>query len=446
MKAFWTSASIVAVVAAAAWYYRADLHDIPYVGQYLATTATAGASGSAASGQTADGGSGGQSDTSGSASSRAHDGGSARSGSGHGGRNGAPTPVNTIAAAIALLPMDVPATGWAEADESTTIAAQQQGLVVSIAATDGQLVKTGDLIARLDDRTASAAVAKDKANIASDQASLAEAQAALSRAQTLVKQSVQSQQTLDQAKAAADSATADLAAARATLAADQVALDNTEIRAPFDGRLGDIAVSVGAYLGAGGEIVSIAKYDPISVKFRLSERYLPQLRKAEKAGVPVDALSDTADGEPDTGTLRFVDNTVDTASGTILAKASFRNDDGRLWPGQSVNVTVHFAADARTIVVPTVAVRAGPDGNFIYTVDDQQKIHVAPVEVARSNGDRTAITSGISAGDHIIIEGQVQLSAGQTVVEHFDDGSGKPGQDGMKAKASAGSTKETGKS
>ncbi len=136
------------------------------------------------------------------------------------------------------------ANGFAEAADTTTIAALQQGLVMSVVAKDGQEVKAGDLIAKLDDRTAAAAVAKDQANITSDEATLTETQAALQRADNLLKQNAQSQQGYEQAKAARDTAAAKLAAdKRRTLAADQVTLEHTDIRAPYAGRLGDIGIS-----------------------------------------------------------------------------------------------------------------------------------------------------------------------------------------------------------
>ena len=279
----------------------------------------------------------------------------------------------------------------------------------------------------MDDRIARAAVDKDKANIAADQATLEQTEAAFQRAANLVKQSAESQQVLDQARAARDSASAKIDADKATLASDQVTLEHMEIRAPFDGRLGDISVSPGAYLSAGVNIVTITKYDPISVSFRLSQRYLPQLREGVAKDTAVDVDPAATGGEPMSGVLRFYDNTVDQTSGTVLAKAEFKNDRGLLWPGQSVNVTAHFVSDDEMIVVPTVAVRPGPKGNFVYTVDSEHHAHMTPVEVARSNGDLTAIASGLNGGEHVIIEGQSELADGQFVVEQFSDKGGAAG-------------------
>lgn len=429
MKKLWTFTGILAIGAAGAWYFQDALPSylrIPSAKQIAAAAGLGampgGKSGTSDTAQQAQGQqrSGNTSESPGGGTSSA-DAGSQGSGkpAGQGRRNGGPSVVKTIAATSGVLAMDVTATGWAEADETTTIAALQQGLVVSVAAKDGDEVKAGALIAKLDDRTAAATVAKDKANIASDEAGLAEQQAALQRAQNLMQQNAQSQQSFEQAKGARDQAAAKLDADKATLAVDEVALDNTNIRAPFDGRLGDIAVSQGAYVSAGATIVTITRYDPISVTFQLPQRYLPQLRAGIAAGAVVDADPAATGGVVDRGKLVFFDNSVNQSSGTLLVKAEFKNDQGLLWPGQNVNVTAHFTPSERSIVVPTVAVRPGADGAFVYTVDGNGKVHATPVTVSRANGDMTAIATGLNEGDHIVVEGQVQLANGQSVIEQF---------------------------
>ncbi|WP_367353852.1 efflux RND transporter periplasmic adaptor subunit [Agrobacterium pusense] len=418
MKRFWTALSVLAIAAAGAWYFkdRLPLDQIPYLKQFASTppqaeTATAETTASAKPQSSRNGQPGAQQGQ--------------RQGGGR--RNGGPPTVSTIPVSKATLPMDAAATGWAVAADITNIAPLQAGLVTEIEAKDGQHIKAGDLILKMDDRIARAAVDKDKANIAADQATLEQTEAAFQRAANLVKQSAESQQVLDQARAARDSASAKIDADRATLASDQVALEHMEIRAPFDGRLGDISVSPGAYLSAGVNIVTITKYDPISVSFRLSQRYLPQLREGVAKDTAVDVDPAATGGEAMRGVLRFYDNTVDQTSGTVLAKAEFKNDRGLLWPGQSVNVTAHFVSEDEMVVVPTVAVRPGPKGNFVYTVDGDHHAHMTPVEVARSNGDLTAIARGLNGGEHIIVEGQSELADGQLVIEQFSDKGGAAG-------------------
>lgn len=406
MKKFWIFVSILVVVAVAAWPFRDSIpyvKSLPFIASHEQATRVASSTGGKAQGKGADASASG---------GREHG-----KGQGGGRRNGGPPAVSTIAVEEATLPMDVEATGWAVAADATNIAPRQQGMVSSIAATSGQEVKAGDLIVKMDDRYASAAVAKDKANIEADAATLAQAQAAFDRASALAKQSAESQQVLEQARATRDSAAARIDADKATLQSDQAALQDTEIRAPYNGRLGIITISPGAYLSAGVTIVSITRYDPIFMQFRLPQRYLPQLHEGLKTGARVDIDPAATGGTPVTGKLALFDNAVDQASGTVLVKAEFKNDKGLVWPGQSANVTVRFQSDEKQLVVPTVALRAGANGSFVYTVDDGHKVHVTPVDVARSNGDMTAIASGLSVGQKVIVEGQSELTDGQTVVD-----------------------------
>lgn len=334
-----------------------------------------------------------------------------------GGRNGGPATVKTVIAQNGVLPIEVVETGWAEADQNTTIAAQEAGLIVSIAVEDGALVKQGDLIAKIDDRTARATIAKDQAIIDRDMATLAQAETELTRRASLVKANAAAQDTADQAKAARDTAAATVESDKATLAADQIVLEKTEIRAPFDGRLGAVAISHGAYVNAGTAIVTIVKYDPIYATFHVPESLFDPLSTAmAKAPVPVEAALLSANAKPLSGKLSFLDNAIEQASGTVLAKARFDNPAGAIWPGQSIQVTVHMPNDENHIILPNVAITPGADRPFVYVVKDDT-VHIVPVTTGRSDGERMEVLSGLEAGAHVVVEGQVQLNDGQRVIE-----------------------------
>ncbi len=387
MKKFWLPLGLLVVAALAVWGYR---DRIPFLSAFV----------DQASAETKDAGKAAQAG---------------------GKRQAGPIAVKTVAAVKTSLPMDVPATGWVVPIDSTTIAAQEAGLITQIAVKDGATVKAGDLIAKLDPRTAQAAVNKDQANIAKDQANLAQAETALTRANSLLTSSAGTQATADEARATRDSAIATLSADQAQLASDQVLLGNTDIRAPYDGRLGDVQLSLGAYVSAGTPIVTISKYDPAYIKFTMQENNLRELQEQLAAGpVHVTTVPRSAQGKPRTGTITFYDNTVDQASGTIAVKATFENANGALWPGRSANVMVHFADNEQLIVVPTVAVSPGPDGYIAFVVKDN-KAKITPVTIARANGGRTAVATGLSVGDHVVVEGQSQLNNGTEVKEQFSD-------------------------
>ncbi len=387
MKKLWLPLGLLVVAALAAWSYR---DRIPFLSAFV----------DQASAETKDAGKAAQAG---------------------GKRQAGPIAVKTVAAVKTTLPMDVPATGWVVPIDSTTIAAQEAGLITQIAVKDGATVRAGDLIAKLDPRTAQAAVDKDKANITKDQANLAQAETALTRANSLLTSSAGTQATADEARATRDGAIATLSADQAQLASDQVLLGNTDIRAPYDGRLGDVQLSLGAYVSAGTPIVTISKYDPAYIKFTMQENNLRELQEQLAAGpVHVTTVPRSAQGKPRTGTITFYDNTVDQASGTIAVKATFENANGALWPGRSANVMVHFADNEQLIVVPTVAVSPGPDGYIAFVVKDN-KVKITPVTIARANGGRTAVATGLSVGDHVVVEGQSQLNNGTEVKEQFSD-------------------------
>jgi RND family efflux transporter MFP subunit len=337
-------------------------------------------------------------------------------------RTAGPVVVKTVAAVKSTLPMDITATGWVVPIDSTTIAAQEAGIITQIAAQDGATVKVGDLIAKLDPRTAQAAVDKDQATLAKDQSALDAANTALTRAKSLLTSSAGTQATADEAQATRDGAVATINADKAQLASDQVLLEHTDIRAPYDGRLGDVSLSIGAYVSAGTAVVTIAKYDPAYIKFNMQEGALRQLQEAFAAGpVQVSTVPRSAKGKARQGVVSFYDNTVDQASGTIVVKAKFDNANGALWPGRSENVVVHFADSEQLVVVPTVAVSPGPDSFIAFVVGKDNKVKITPVTVDRANGAHTAVAKGLSEGDHVVIEGQSQLTDGATVKEEFDN-------------------------
>ncbi len=403
MKKFWLSLGLLVIAALAVWSYR---DRIPFMSAFVDK-----------------------------ASAKTEDSAKTTDASSHGKRQSAPQVVKTMAVTKTTLANDVTATGWADAQDTTTVAAQESGIIVSIEAQDGAMVKAGDLIATLDPRTAQASVDKDQATLAKDQATLTQAESALTRAKSLLN-GAGTQQTLDQAVAARDTAVATVNGDKAQLASDRVLLENTQIRAPYNGRLGDVALSVGAYVSPGTAIVSIAQYDPIYVKFHLQESHLRELEEAMKTGpVPVSTVPRSEQGKSRQGAMSFYDNQVDAASGTILAKAKFENANGAIWPGQSVNIVMHFNDSQPVLVAPTVAISPGAEGFYAFVVKDN-KVHMTPVTVARQNGGFTAVATGLSEGDHVVVEGQVQLNDGQSVVEQFNDGKsqnvasadGEPGQ------------------
>lgn len=303
------------------------------------------------------------------------------------------------------------------------VSARISSQIVAIAVKDGQMVKAGDLLFSLDDRALKAQVERDKATLAKDQALQVSAEADLKRAQDLMNKGAGTQQAYDQALAAQKSDAANVAADQAQLDADTVQLGYATITAPISGRLGAVSVTVGDLVGTGNgsttstPLVTITAIDPLRVTFNLPESDLALLQKALAAPRP-DAVTLHHDGDPapiGKGTLDFLDSSVDTASGTISARATVPNPGLTLWPGQYVDVVLDAGTLPAMTSVPTVAVQSGQRGPYVYVIKPDNTVELRQVTVALTVGDNSAVSDGLKAGERVVVEGQTRLADGMPV-------------------------------
>ena len=329
------------------------------------------------------------------------------------------TAVTITSAELSTLPLVERTYGVVKSPAVAAINARIASQIIGVHVKDGQVVKTGDLLVTLDDRTLQAQLAKDQAVLLKDQALEASLVADLSRAQDLVKKGAGTTQAYDQALAARKAAEATVGADQAAIDADQVQLDYTRISAPIGGRLGAVQAVMGNLAGTGssGNLVTITQMMPLKVTFQLPENVLPDIRAALQTGqpVPVRVLKSGTATELESGNLDFIDSTVDPMSGTIAMSATIDNDQLSLWPGQYVDVEVNRGELANAIIVPTVAVQQGQTGSFVWLVSDDNTVTARPVTVEHSENDRSAITSGLSTGDKVVVEGQLRLKDGAKV-------------------------------
>ncbi|ESW86323.1 efflux RND transporter periplasmic adaptor subunit [Mesorhizobium sp. C280B] len=335
------------------------------------------------------------------------------------------TSVVAATASTADFPVRRYAIGFVSSPAVVSINARVSSQIVAIAVKDGQMVKAGDLLFSLDDRSLKAQLARDQATLAKDQALLASATADLQRAKNLVARQAGTQQTYDQAVAAQKSAAATVDADKATIDADQIQLGFATIRAPISGRLGAVSVAVGDLVTTSNgsststPLVTITQVDPLQVNFNLPESDLALLHKA-LAAPQQGAVTLTKDGDPKPigkGTLDFVDSSVDTASGTIATRASVPNADLSLWPGQYVNVVLDAGIMPQMTSVPTVAVQPSQKGPFVYVIKPDNTVEMRPVQVALTEGTNTAISQGLKSGERVVVEGQTKLKNGAAVRE-----------------------------
>ncbi|MCM5555201.1 efflux RND transporter periplasmic adaptor subunit [Pleomorphomonas sp. NRK KF1] len=343
-------------------------------------------------------------------------------------RGAAPTRVATVAATAEDMPIERRTIGAIASPANLTVTTETSGLVTDILVADGADVKAGDVLVRLDSRIAEATVEKDRAALARDQATLDHARETAARQQKLLSNEAVSQQSLEDADAAVKTAEATVAVDQASLKSDLVTLDQKTIRAPFDGRLGAVGVVEGSLVQPGTAIVRLTRLDPLYASFALSESDAALVRSARAAGKPIE-VSVTPLGATDafTGTVDFVDDAVDAASGTFLARATLHGVADRLVPGQSIAVEAAIGS-MPVVAVPTVALQATQQGSIVYVVGADGTVAAKPVTVALSVGDRSGLSSGINAGDRVVVEGQVRLADGMKVIDtSADAANGKPG-------------------
>jgi multidrug efflux system membrane fusion protein len=309
--------------------------------------------------------------------------------------------------------------GWVEPIATVAIKSRVNSVIMEQHATDGAFVSKGDVLFVLDDREATAAIARDEATLAQHQAEVERARADLERTKTLVAKQTASKQTLDQVVAAARAAEAAVAADKAVLQADKLTLSYTTITAPISGRLGAVAVTPGNLVAENGDValVTITQMQPIRLSFTLPDRDIDALRTA-LAQYPPAAVRVFSKGERTpraNGNLIFIDSTIDAASGTITAKAEFANENLALWPGQYFDVEVELGVEPQAAIIPTVALQVGQDGLFVFVVTPENKAEMRKVTVTGSDADKSAVTVGLQPGERVVVEGQHRLSPGAPV-------------------------------
>jgi multidrug efflux system membrane fusion protein len=302
--------------------------------------------------------------------------------------------------------------GTVQASFTVGIHSQVDGKLQEVLFTEGQHVKKGDVLAKIDPRLFQAALDQAKAKKAQDQAQLTSAEKDLARSKTLVLSNITSQQIVDQQQAKVDQLKAAIAADEAMIQTAQTQLEYTTITAPSDGRMGVRLVDPGNIVHANdqGSLATLVLTQPTAVMFTLPARYLDDVRDAMTRG-PVEVTAYDQDNRRAlaTGKLLLVDNVIDQATATIRLKAMFPNEDEKLWPGEFVNAHVLLDTRGNAVVVPSAAVQRGPQGLFVWTVTAKNLAEPRPIEVGPTYEGLTVVASGLSGGERIVTDGQYKL-------------------------------------
>ncbi len=337
----------------------------------------------------------------------------AKSGKGGGGA----APVLVGQAQMRKVPLAIEAIGAVEPVRSSTVRSQVAGTLLRIAIREGQDVKEGDLLFEIDPRpfrnalqTAEADLERLKVQLETGRAQV-ERYRALNQAQMVSKE--QFQKLVDDVRALE----AELKAGEARVSTARVQLDYCSIRAPIAGRTGNINVDEGDLVRANdtGALVTIHQLNPIYVTFGVPQQHLAAINRFRADHeLPVTVMPPGGEEAPERGTLSFVDNTVDSATGTIRLKGVFRNDRGRLWPGQFAAVTLTLA-EPEVLTVATSAVQTSQTGQHVYVVTADRIAELRPVTIERAHESLAVVTSGLKAGETVVIDGQLRVIPGRGV-------------------------------
>jgi multidrug efflux system membrane fusion protein len=337
---------------------------------------------------------------------------------GPGGGSGAAVPVATALVAEKAMPLELTVIGSVEAYSTVAVRAQITGSLNTVSFREGDDVQKGQLLFALDRRPLEAALEQAKANLQRDTAQAANARSQAQRYQDLSERGIATREQLDTARTAATALEATLEADKAAVENAEVQLQYATINSPISGRTGALQVHEGNLVRANDAtpLVVINQVTPIFVSFGIPEARLPELKQYMARGsVKVEALAPNDTGAPSVGRITFVDNAVDPATGTIRIKGTFANDSRHLWPGQFVNVTVTLMTDPRAVVVPTVAVQTGQQGQYVFVVKPDKTVELRNVSVLRAVDAESIIKQGLKAGETVVTDGHLRLTAGSRV-------------------------------
>jgi multidrug efflux system membrane fusion protein len=330
-----------------------------------------------------------------------------------------PVPVLTAQAARADVPVYLDAVGTARPLNTVTVRPQVDGKLIAIVFKEGEDVKKGDALARIDPTIFKAQLDQALAKKAQDEAQLANARNDLARYQKLAASNAINKQQADTQKALVAQYSALAQADQAAIENAQATLSYTTITAPISGRTGIRMVDEGNYVrasDASSAIVVITQLKPIAVLFNLPQQDLDHVNRAfAKGPLAVDALRPADNSVIESGKLTVVDNQVDPSTGTVKLKGEFTNAQMQLWPGQFVNVRLKINTLKQVVVIPTGAVQRGPDGTFVYVVKAGGTVAMRPIVVQKQTETQTVVKSGLAPAERVVTTGFARLTDGDKV-------------------------------
>jgi membrane fusion protein, multidrug efflux system len=320
-----------------------------------------------------------------------------------------PAPVTVAQVAQRSVPLQITAIGNAQPYRTVQVKSMVDGQISQVLFEQGQFVKKGQLLFVIDKRPFQAALNQAQAKLAEDKATAAYNQTMAKKYNSLARQGIVAQQVADQQQALATSNAATLQADEAAVQTAKVNLGYTDIRAPISARAGAILVNIGNLVKANDTtaLTTLNQIQPIYVQFNIPEGQLPAVQSNGGVGhLKVDAYQPNV-RTPATGTLTFINNTVDQTTGTIELMGTFPNQERTLWPGEFLNVQLMLGVEPHATVVPAKAVQTGQTGQYVYVVRPDNTAVMQPVVSPRTYGQLAVIKSGLNPGERVIVGGQI---------------------------------------
>jgi len=327
-----------------------------------------------------------------------------------------PVPVKVVQALQKDVPVQIKAIGNIEAYTSVAIKSQVSGQIARVHFTEGSYVGKGALLISIDPEPFQATLSQCEAALARDQAQARFAVEQAKRYEGLLKDGIVTHDQYDQLRANAESLAAAVVADRATSKNARIQLGYCSIRSPISGRTGTVALQPGNLVKANDlPIVTINQVSPIYATFSLPEKRLSELKRAMAAGqLRIEAVIPNEPGATEVGTISFLDNTVNPATGTIKLKGVFANKSRKLWPGQFTDVVITLASRQNAVVVPTQAIQTSQQGEFVYVVKQDNRVEMRQV-TSTAAGEETVVEKGLAPGETVVVDGQLRLTPGAVV-------------------------------
>ena len=335
-------------------------------------------------------------------------------------------PVTVATAEERAMPYALFSTGTVEPMQTAAVGSQVGGVVTRVAFREGDPVARGQLLVQIDPRPFQAALDQARAALARSRAQSRTARMETERARALYEQKLLSESEWDQKRNASETWAATLQADSATVRTARLNLEYASIRAPISGRTGRLLVNEGDYVRAATSepLVTINQTRPVRVSFTVPVSALPMVQRHRHQNPRVIVRPSRTDSITYLGALTFVDNAVDPASGTLLLKGEFANQDERLVPGQFVDVRLVLFEQPLATVVPAPAVTNGQQGAFVYVLNADSTVAARSVTVDRTVDEMTIVTAGLKPGETVITDGQLRLSPGARVLVRSAVGGG----------------------